>query len=93
MNQKIAGMVLEKIGYESIEFANNGQLGVERVNQGDIDLVFMDLQMPVMGGIDATESIRKNFSLSRQPIIIAMTGHALAGVHLGGRLCGLPHQS
>lgn len=80
MNQKIAGMVLEKIGYESIEFANNGQLGVERVNQGDIDLVFMDLQMPVMGGIDATESIRKNFSLSRQPIIIAMTGHALAGV-------------
>lgn len=80
MNQKIAGMVLEKLGYTAIEFANNGELGVERVNKGDIELVFMDLQMPVMGGIDATENIRKNFSLSRQPIIIAMTGHALAGV-------------
>ena len=80
MNQKIAGMVLEKLGYTDISFANNGELGVERVRQGDIDLIFMDLQMPVMGGIDATEAIRKNFSLARQPVIIAMTGHALAGV-------------
>ncbi len=80
MNQKIAGMVLEKLGYTGIEFANNGRKGVERVAQGDIDLVFMDLQMPVMGGIEATEAIRQNFSLSRQPVIIAMTGHALAGV-------------
>jgi CheY-like chemotaxis protein len=53
---------------------------VERVNQGDIDLVFMDLQMPVMGGMEATEAIRQNFNLPRQPVIIAMTGHALAGV-------------
>lgn len=80
MNQKIAGMVLEKLGYTGIEFANNGRKGVERVNQGDIELVFMDLQMPVMGGLDATEAIRQNFNLPRQPVIIAMTGHALAGV-------------
>ncbi len=80
MNQKIAGMVVEKLGYTGIEFANNGQKGVDRVNQGDIDLVFMDLQMPVMGGMEATEAIRQNFNLTRQPIIIAMTGHALAGV-------------
>jgi CheY-like chemotaxis protein len=80
MNQKIAGMVLEKLGYTGIEFASNGRKGVERVNQGDIDLVFMDLQMPVMGGMEATEAIRQNFNLPRQPVIIAMTGHALAGV-------------
>ncbi len=80
MNQKIAGMVLEKLGYTGIEFASNGQKGVERVKQGDIDLVFMDLQMPVMGGMEATEAIRQNFNLPRQPVIIAMTGHALAGV-------------
>ena len=53
---------------------------MERVSQGDIELVFMDLQMPVMGGLDATEAIRQNFNLPRQPVIIAMTGHALAGV-------------
>lgn len=80
MNQKIAGMVLEKLGYKNIEFANNGAKGVERVSKGGIDLVFMDLQMPVMGGLDATEAIRKNFALARQPVIVAMTGHALAGV-------------
>ena len=80
MNQKIAGMILEKLGYTGIEFADNGRTGVERVNQGDIDLVIMDLQMPVMGGLAATEAIRRNFNLPRQPIIIAMTGHALAGV-------------
>jgi CheY-like chemotaxis protein len=80
MNQKIAGMILEKLGYTGIEFANNGRKGVERVSEGDIDLVFMDLQMPVMGGMEATKAIRQNFNLSRQPAIIAMTGHALAGV-------------
>lgn len=79
-NQKIAGMVLRKLGYESIALANDGAAGVARVNQGDIDLVFMDLQMPVMGGIEATREIRKNFNLARQPIIVAMTGHALVGV-------------
>ena len=40
----------------------------------------MDLQMPVMGGIDSTKRIRENFHLQRQPVIVAMTGHALAGV-------------
>src|SRR5690606_4457074 len=35
MNQKIAGMVLEKLGYSGIEFANNGRKGVERVSHGD----------------------------------------------------------
>ncbi|NNE91989.1 MAG: response regulator [Verrucomicrobiales bacterium] len=80
MNQKIAGMILEKLGYDSVEFANDGEKGVERVQQGDIDLIFMDLQMPVMGGIDATLKIRESFHLERQPLIIAMTGHALAGV-------------
>ncbi|MDF1738261.1 MAG: ATP-binding protein [Verrucomicrobiales bacterium] len=80
MNQKIAGMVVERLGYENVEFASNGEEGAARVNRGDIDLVLMDLQMPVMGGLDATKFIRNNFGLPRQPVIIAVTGHALAGV-------------
>jgi len=80
MNQKIASKVLEKLGYSNIEFANNGRIGADRVARGGIDLIFMDLQMPVLGGIAATEEIRRNFSLERQPVIVAMTGHALAGV-------------
>jgi CheY-like chemotaxis protein len=80
MNQKIAGMVLAKLGYESVDYANDGKEGVDRVNQGGIDLIFMDLQMPVMGGVEATQRVRESFQLERQPVIIAMTGHALAGV-------------
>lgn len=80
MNQKIAKMVLGKLGYASVEVVDNGFQGVERVARGGIDLIFMDLQMPVMGGVDATKKIRENFHLERQPVIIAMTGHALAGV-------------
>ncbi|MBL9154794.1 MAG: response regulator [Verrucomicrobiales bacterium] len=80
MNQKIATMVLKKMGYTSIETADNGLEGAERVARGGIDVVFMDLQMPVMGGVDATLKIRESFHLERQPVIVAMTGHALAGV-------------
>jgi CheY-like chemotaxis protein len=80
LNQKIACMLLQRLGYAKIEVANNGQEAVEMVSQMPFDIVFMDLQMPVMGGIDATRAIRGNFQLKNQPAIIAMTGHALVGV-------------
>lgn len=80
MNQKIVGMVLKKLGYQSVTFAENGREGVDAVVNGGIDLVFMDLQMPVMGGIEATQIIRSTYNLPRQPVIIALTGHALSGV-------------
>ncbi|MFM2168079.1 MAG: hypothetical protein RIS79_2450 [Verrucomicrobiota bacterium] len=80
LNQKIAYMLLQRLGYAKIEVANNGQEAVELVSQMPFDIVFMDLQMPVMGGIDATRAIRGNFQLKNQPAIIAMTGHALVGV-------------
>ncbi|MEO0415001.1 MAG: ATP-binding protein [Verrucomicrobiota bacterium] len=80
MNQRIATMVLGRLGYEAIECVFNGQEAVDRVMQGDIDFIFMDLQMPVMGGLDATRAIRQAKSLVRQPLIVAMTGHALPGV-------------
>ena len=73
-------MLLQRLGYAKVDIANNGQEAVEMVAQGGYDIVFMDLQMPVMGGIDATRGIRGNFQLKRQPAIIAMTGHALTGV-------------
>lgn len=80
LNQKIACMLLQRLGYSKIDVANNGQEAVEMVSQMPFDIIFMDLQMPVMGGIDATRAIRGNFQLKHQPAIIAMTGHALVGV-------------
>ena len=73
-------MLLQRLGYTGIEVANNGQEAITMMASGGYDLVFMDLQMPVMGGIDAAKGIRGNFNLRNQPAIIAMTGHALTGV-------------
>jgi signal transduction histidine kinase/ActR/RegA family two-component response regulator len=80
LNQKIAVMLLQRLGYTGIDVANNGQEAVSMMVSAGYDLIFMDLQMPVMGGIDATKGIRGNFNLRNQPAIIAMTGHALTGV-------------
>jgi signal transduction histidine kinase/CheY-like chemotaxis protein len=80
LNQKIAVMLMQRLGYTKIDIANNGAEAVEMSAQGSYDIVFMDLQMPIMGGIEATRRIRENFQLKHQPAIIAMTGHALTGV-------------
>lgn len=89
LNQKIATMLLQRLGYSKVDIANNGEEAINMVAQGSYDIVFMDLQMPVMGGIEATRRIRGNFQLKHQPAIIAMTGHALTGVKEECRECGM----
>ena len=89
LNQKIATMLLQRLGYVQMDIANNGEEAVSMVARGGYDIVFMDLQMPVMGGVEATRRIRGNFQLKHQPAIIAMTGHALTGVKEECRECGM----
>ncbi len=89
LNQKISSMLLQRLGYTRVDIANHGQEAVEMVGSINYDVVFMDLQMPVMGGIDATREIRGNFLLKQQPAIIAMTGHALTGVREACREAGM----
>jgi prepilin-type N-terminal cleavage/methylation domain-containing protein len=89
LNQKIATMLLQRLGYVRIDIANNGEEAVNLVAQGGYNIIFMDLQMPVMGGVEATRRIRGNFQLKNQPAIIAMTGHALTGVKEECRECGM----
>lgn len=60
--RKIVRLLLEKKGYEVSEAAN-GELAVDAVAQGGIDLVIMDIMMPKMSGIEATEIIRKSSTL------------------------------
>ena len=89
LNQKISSMLLHRLGYTTVDIANHGQEAVEMVAKTPYDVVFMDLQMPVLGGIDATREIRGNFLLKQQPAIIAMTGHALTGVREACREAGM----
>ncbi len=77
INRKIAGEVLIDFGL-SPDFAADGQQAVDAVADSDYDLVFMDLQMPVMGGLEATRRIRAMVQHAALPIV-AMTAHAMNG--------------
>jgi len=72
--------MLEKSGHRAA-IANNGQEALMRLIDQDFDLILMDVQMPVMGGLEATRMIRETPHMgakSRIPII-AMTAYAMAG--------------
>ena len=72
--------MLNRLGYSQVDLAENGQEAVDLVGKRDYDVILMDLQMPVMGGQDATREIRNNRHLKHQPVIVAVTGYALTGV-------------
>jgi len=78
INQKLALGLLEKWGHRAT-LANNGQEALVFFGQRTFDLILMDMQMPVMGGLDATLRIRemeRTLNLHRTPII-AMTAAAM----------------
>ena len=79
VNQKLAIRLLEKMGHQ-VELAVNGKEAVERLSRKKYDLVLMDIQMPVMGGVEATRMIReKEAGNGTRTPIVAMTAHALKG--------------
>ena len=79
VNQKLAMRLLEKMGHE-VTLAENGKEGLEKYKAGRFDLVLMDIQMPVMGGIEATQAIRKEEGATgRRTPIVATTAHAVKG--------------
>jgi CheY-like chemotaxis protein/HPt (histidine-containing phosphotransfer) domain-containing protein len=79
VNQRLATKILEKWGHE-ITVAPNGRRALEIYNQNSFDLILMDVQMPQMGGMEATAAIRalEKGRGSRTPIV-AMTAHAIKG--------------
>jgi CheY-like chemotaxis protein len=76
LNRVLLGQILKDIGIANITFANNGKEAVDAVLQGSksYSLILMDIQMPVMGGIEATRIIRSAFP--NLPIL-AVTAHAM----------------
>jgi PAS domain S-box-containing protein len=79
VNQTLAVRLLEKRGY-SVIVAGNGLEAVEAFENNQFDVVLMDIQMPEMGGFEATAAIRAKEKLTGGHVpIIAMTAHALKG--------------
>ena len=74
----------------TVQVAENGELAVDAVQQNpDIDLVLMDVHMPVMNGIDATSAIRKLPGAAANVPIVALTACALHEDELACRAAGM----
>jgi CheY-like chemotaxis protein len=77
MNQKVIRVMLEHLGHAS-DLASNGEEALAALARGGYEVVFMDCQMPVMDGYEATRRIRATPGL-KESVVIAMTAHAMLG--------------
>lgn len=77
-NAKVAALTLAKLG-QACDLVVNGLEALAACVAHDYDVVFMDVLMPELDGIEATRRIRAELPAGRQPRIIAMTANALEG--------------
>lgn len=81
INQKLFEAMITKLGHQ-VEIAENGLLAVEKFKQKVYDLVFMDISMPVMCGLDASKEIRKfeeSINAKCRVKIVAFTTNTMPG--------------
>ncbi|MEM6764395.1 MAG: tetratricopeptide repeat protein [Bacteroidota bacterium] len=78
INQTVIEGILEKMGFQ-IRIVENGLEVLEALEQMPVDMIFMDIQMPEMDGLTATENIIKRYG-DKRPVLVAMTANAMMGV-------------
>ncbi|MGG4044619.1 response regulator [Paenibacillus favisporus] len=89
VNQKLMVSMLGKLGLRA-EVAEDGRQAVDKIRANPVyRLIFMDLQMPVMDGLEATALIREMQPQGYRPVIIAMTANVMEGIRSRCREAGM----
>jgi len=88
INQKILMRFLNNLGLDA-DLAKNGLESVEAVNNKVYDVIFMDIQMPLMDGLAATKCILNECQLEKDPIIIAVTANTSKDIEKKCYECGM----
>jgi len=78
-NQRVMQYMLTKIGFKQADIAVNGIEVLNILERQSYDIILMDVNMPEMGGIETTKTIRQTIPKSKQPKIIALTADAIIG--------------
>lgn len=76
MNQKVIGLILKRMGYVP-DICSNGREAVEALERQDYDLALMDIQMPLVDGVEATRRIMVSSKIKHKPVVIALSGDVL----------------
>jgi CheY-like chemotaxis protein len=88
VNQLVIGMLLEHLGYQA-DYAANGKEVLAALERQPYDVVFMDVQMPIMDGISATRELCGRYAVNSRPRIVGMMGNALPEVRLECERAGM----
>jgi signal transduction histidine kinase/CheY-like chemotaxis protein len=88
VNQKVAQLMLARLGHR-VDTVANGLEAVEALRRANYDVVLMDVQMPVLDGLEATRRIRAELPADRQPHIVAMTASVLVEDRTACRAAGM----
>lgn len=76
ISQKVSNLFLKKLGYTNLQ-ADNGEKTLDMVRSESPDLLFVDIQMPDMDGITVAKCIRQSQTITKQPVIIALTANVM----------------
>jgi CheY-like chemotaxis protein len=80
VNRYIIKELLKGLGHTVIE-AENGKIAIEKLNEDNIEMVFMDIEMPVMNGIETTQYIRTRMGSKAKTIVVALTAYTPSVLH------------